>query len=251
MSTTTIELQRNSLVPPTGSAECEEAQIGTRQTNDEVSPHANAVFAIPDGGWIAWNSLIASALFTFWFNGINNSWGVMQAALFKQGLTSTSTLSFVGSLSITCCVVLSLLSVRFIRLVGARNAALIGLTMLGLGELTSGFTTSNIAGLFGTAGVLYGSGSSLCFMVASILPSQHFSSRLGLANELIRFAGGIGGTVLSISLNKSIINVGTPGTFRIVGICCLATGIPAAFLVKEPNPPRGQVPFSDFSLFRN
>ncbi|KAH7333526.1 major facilitator superfamily domain-containing protein [Rhexocercosporidium sp. MPI-PUGE-AT-0058] len=252
MSTATIELHSTALERHPGSAESEEAQIGNHQSNDDESvPRAGAFSAIPDGGWNAWSSLIASALFTFWFNGINNSWGVMQAALFKQGLTSASTLSFVGSLSITCCVVLSLFSVRLIRLVGARHAALIGTTMLGLGELTSGFTTSNIAGLFGTMGILYGSGSSLCFMVASVLPPQYFSSRLGLANGLIKFAGGLGGTVLSIGLDKSIVNVGTAWTFRIVGICCLATSIPVAFMVKELNPPRGQEPFFDFSLFRN
>ncbi|KAF2428678.1 MFS general substrate transporter [Tothia fuscella] len=188
---------------------------------------------------------------TFWFNGINNSWGVMQAALFEQGLTSTSTLSFVGSLSITCCVVFSLLSVRFMRSVAARIAALIGVTMLGIGELMSDYTTSNVAGLFGTAGVLYGSGSSLCFIVTSVLPSQYFSSKLGLANGLVKFAGGIGGAVLSIGLDKLIINVGTAWTFRIVGILCLATGIPVTFLVKELNPPRGRAPFLDLSMFRN
>jgi MCP family monocarboxylic acid transporter-like MFS transporter 3 len=255
MSTTTItaiELQTPYLTPSIRSVEYAEAHESTQQLNNvEASSQTDAFSAIPDGGWPAWRSLIASALFTFWFNGISNSWGVMQAALFKQGLTSTSTLSFVGSLSITCCVVFSLLSVRFMRLVGARYAGLLGITMLGLGELMAGFTTSNVAGLFGTAGILYGAGSSLIFMVASVLPSQYFSSKLGLANGLIKFTGGIGGTVLSIGLNKAIINVGTAWTFRIAGLCCLVTGIPAAFLIKELNPPRGSVPLFDLSLFRN
>jgi MCP family monocarboxylic acid transporter-like MFS transporter 3 len=252
MSTTTIELRPALCAPPPDSIEYATARTIIQQRDDnDSSEHTDAVSAIPDGGRTAWTNLIASALFTFWFNGINNSWGVMQAALFKEGLTSTSTLSFVGSLSITCCVVFSLPSVRFMQLIGARDAALIGITMLGLGELMSGFTIYNIGGLFGTVGILYGVGSSLCFMVASVLPSQYFSSKLGLANGLIKFAGGIGGAVLSISLDKSIINVGTAWTFRIIGICCLATGIPVALLVKEHNSPQRQVRFLDFSLFRN
>lgn len=84
-----------------------------------------------------------------------------------------------------------------------------------------------------------------------MLPPQYFSARRGLANGLIEFAGGIGGTVLSIGLNKSIISVGVAWTFRIIGVCCLATGIRAAFRVQELKPPRGRVPFFDFSLFRN
>jgi hypothetical protein len=111
--------------------------------------------------------VFASAIFTFWLNGIGNSWGVIQSALLRQGLTSTSTLSFVGSLSITCAVAFSLLSVRFMRLIGAKWAGLIGIVMLGLGELTSGFTTSSVAGLFGTTGMLFGTGSSLCFVSSS------------------------------------------------------------------------------------
>jgi MFS transporter, MCT family, solute carrier family 16 (monocarboxylic acid transporters), member 3 len=252
MSTTTIELQPSETVVANGSSQQRESWASTDRINDdEALSRADAVSAIPDGGWSAWSSIIASAIFTFWFNGISNSWGVVQAALFKEGLSSASTLSFVGSLSITCCVILSLLSVRFIRLVGARNAGLIGVAMLGLGELTAGFTADDIAGLFGTVGILYGVGSSLCFIVASVLPSQYFSSKLGLANGLVKFAGGIGGTVLSIALDKAIINVGVAWTFRIVGICCLATGIPVAFLVGDLNYSRGRVPLFDFSLFRN
>lgn len=88
-------------------------------------------------------------------------------------------------------------------------------------------------------------------MVASVLPSQYFSNKLGLANGLVKFAGGIGGSVLSIGLDALIRRVGTAWTFRIVGIVCLSTGIPVAFLVKEHNPRRGRAPFFDFSLFKN
>lgn len=88
-------------------------------------------------------------------------------------------------------------------------------------------------------------------MVASVLPSRYFSAKLGLANGLIKFAGGVGGTVLSIGLDNLILNLGTAWTFRVVGICCLATGIPIAPLVKEVNPVQGQASFVDFSLFRN
>ena len=144
-------------------AESADAQT-RRASNDESIPPPDATSQIPDGGREAWIMVLASAIFTFWLNGIGNSWGVMQTALLKQGLTSTSTLSFVGSLGITCAVAFSLISVRFMRLVGAKWAGLIGIVMLGLGELTSGFTTSNVAGLFGTTGILFGTGSSLCFV---------------------------------------------------------------------------------------
>jgi MFS transporter, MCT family, solute carrier family 16 (monocarboxylic acid transporters), member 3 len=257
MSITTIDLQRpssslastaNSIAPLTHPTSYETAP--THCPSDDEAPSASTL-AIPDGGRAAWSTLLSCALFTFWLNGIGNSWGVVQAALLSTGLTTTSTLSFVGSLSITLTVLFSLLSVRFMRLIGARWTGLIGITLLGLGELSSGFTTSNVAGLFGTTGLMFGTGSSLCFMVASVLPSQYFSSKLGLANGLVKFAGGIGGTVLSIGIDKLILNVGTAWAFRIIGLICLGTGIPVAFLIKEHNPRRGRAQFFDFGLFRN
>ena len=88
-------------------------------------------------------------------------------------------------------------------------------------------------------------------MVASVLPSQYFTNRLGRANGVVKFAGGLGGTILSISLDALIRRVGTAWTFRIIGIICLCTGIPIAFLVKEHDPHRGRTAFFDFALFQN
>lgn len=170
-----IELQRPSVITTTDStgsiirtAEYEDARA-RRLADDETIPPADATSQLPNGGRQAWTMVFVSAMFTFWFNGIGNSWGVLQSALLKQGLTSTSTLSFVGSLSITCAVAFSLLSVRLMRLIGAKWAGLIGIVMLGLGILTSGFTTSSVAGLFGTTGILFGTGSSLCFVSSGFL----------------------------------------------------------------------------------
>src|ERR1700753_1137627 len=60
---------------------------------------ANAASSIPDGGY-GWTLVSICSLFTFWFNGIMGSWGVLQAALLRSQLTSTSTstISFVGTL---------------------------------------------------------------------------------------------------------------------------------------------------------
>lgn len=131
-----MELQQPSLAPVTDSTPRYTTQsvesdvvltVSSNLTERTVDRPADAIPAIPDGGRSAWTIVFTSAIFTFWFNGIGNSWGVMQAALSKQGLASTSTLSFVGSLSITLAVFLSLLSVRFMHLVSARWTGLIGI----------------------------------------------------------------------------------------------------------------------------
>lgn len=50
--------------------------------------------------------------------------------------------------------------------------------------------------------------------------------------------GGLGGTVISFILNALLDNVGIAWTFRILGLMIIATGLPAAWLIKERAPIR-------------
>ncbi len=115
--------------------------------------------------------------------GLSGAWGVVQSALLESSLegTSPSTVTFIGSLGLASVVALSLLGTSFMRLVGARVAAVIGVLFLGIGEIASGWTTSSVGGLFGTSGVLFGLGYCLCFAISNNLPTQYFSGKLGLA----------------------------------------------------------------------
>jgi hypothetical protein len=111
-------------------------------------------------GWVV---VAICGLQTFWFNGIMGSWGVFQVALLQSKLTntSTSTISFVGSLGMALIVAFGIFGVRFVRMIGARAAGLLGITLLATGEFTSSFTTSNVEGLFGCSGVIFGLGACL------------------------------------------------------------------------------------------
>lgn len=102
--------------------------------------------------------IFACSVLTFWFVGTTYSWGIIQAAL-ERGLSSPSTISFVGSLTCACISFLALVNARVIRRIGARNTALLGVSFLGMGEVFSGFTTKNVGGLFFTAGVVMGLGA--------------------------------------------------------------------------------------------
>lgn len=112
----------------------------------------------PEGGY-GWAVVFACFSISFWIVGTVYSWGVMQAALFKQGLSSPPTLSWIGSLDFACIAFLALVNARVIRLLGARGTALLGISMLALGEILSGFLTHNVGGLFVTAGVVSGIGT--------------------------------------------------------------------------------------------
>lgn len=73
-------------------------------------------------------------------------------------------------------------------------------------------------------------------MVASVTPAQYFRKRRGLANGLVFAGGGLGGAVISLSMSAIVNKLGTEWTFRLIGLITLATGLPAAWLIKERSP---------------
>lgn len=122
----------------------------------EASRIADAT--VPEGGY-GWVVIAGCATLTWWYLGMSYSWGIMQSALVERGLSSASTLSFIGSLCVTFNSILALAHARFIRVVGTRQAALVGIVCLGGGTILSGFCTQNVGGLFFTSGVLTGLGT--------------------------------------------------------------------------------------------
>ncbi|KAL2048725.1 hypothetical protein ABVK25_011042 [Lepraria finkii] len=204
---------------------------------------------VPDGGY-GWAVVFGCSAMTFWFVGTTYSWGILQASLLQQNLSSASTLSFVGSVTAASISFLAIVNARVIRLLGARTTALLGMTLLALGEILAGFCTHNIGALFFTAGIIMGIGVSLAFMVVSVTPAQYFNKKRGLANGIVYAGGGLGGTIITLVMNSVIEKVGPAWTFRILGLATLGTGLPAAWLIKERSPIRTAT-FVEWRLFRD
>ncbi|KAJ7149218.1 putative monocarboxylate transporter [Mycena crocata] len=233
LSRSSIELERRGasrLGSEAQSRSGSEAQLA-------AVPASNSVDSIPDGGY-GWVVVFACAVSIFLFGGVTYSWGITQAALVKQGLSSASTLSFVGSSTVACISGLAVINARVIRFLGARRTGMLGVFLLGLGEILSGFATFNIAALFVTTGAIMGVGTSLCFMVVSVTPAQYFNKRRGLANGIVFAIDGL------------IQSLGPAWTFRIIGLLTLAIGLPAAWLIKERTTIR-TTGFLEWSLFRD
>ena len=64
-----------------------------------------------------------------------------------------------GSLWTTCIALLALINARVIRALGAQKTGLLGIGLLGLGELASSFSTGSVGGLFATTGGIMGIGT--------------------------------------------------------------------------------------------
>ncbi len=113
---------------------------------------------IPDGGY-GWVVVMSCAVLTFWFVGTTYSWGVIQAALVQSGLSQASTLSFIGALTVSCISFLAIVNAKLVSVVGSQRCALLGVTLIGIGEILGGFSTNSVGGLFVTIGVVMGIGT--------------------------------------------------------------------------------------------
>lgn len=210
--------------------------------------HRNATDdSTPDGGY-GWVVVFACSVIGFWFVGITYSWGIVQAYLVQENIGSASTLAFVGSLTVGFMSFMALISARLVRQYGTRNVALVGISLLGIGETISSWSTS-IPLLFFTVGIVMGLGCALCFMSISTLPAQYFKRKRGLANGLVFAGGGLGGTIISLSNDALLAKFGLAWTFRTMGLLCLATGIPSALLLKERV--KRTAPLIDWTLFQD
>ncbi|KAF9700010.1 hypothetical protein EKO04_001532 [Ascochyta lentis] len=220
-------------------------------SNEPPEDSLHSTTAIPDGGY-GWVVVAAGFITTFCHNGIINCWGVLQAALLDSTLENekASTLTFVGSLGLAGGAMYGLLVVRFMRCFGARITVLLGVFLMSMSMIGASFCTSNIAGLFGAFGIIGGVGMAMNYAVSNALPVQYFSSRLELANGIIKLGGGVGGCVMAIALEALYQQVGIAWTFRFQGLFTLAIGMPAAWMLKD-RVPLTTAPFFDSSMFRS
>ena len=111
----------------------------------EVSRVVDA--GVPEGGY-GWVAVTACAVICFWFVGTTYCWGLIQGALVADGLSSASTLSWIGSITIACIAILAMVSARIQRSIGSRLTAFCGIGFLAGGELLSSFSVHSVGGLF-------------------------------------------------------------------------------------------------------
>lgn len=84
----------------------------------------------------------------------------------------------------------------------------------------------------------------------SVTPAQYFKAKRGIANGIAFAGGGLGGAIISFVTNGLVQALGVAWAFRVLGFITLATGLPAAYLIKERVPIR-PTSFVEWRLFRD
>ncbi|OHW91804.1 major facilitator superfamily transporter [Colletotrichum incanum] len=205
--------------------------------------------AVPEGGY-GWVVVAGCFVVAWWIIGTSYSWGVIQSALIDDGLGTPAVLSFVGSLAAALISATAIVNSRVMRRIGPRKTGLLGIALLGVSELLSSFAVKNVGAMFATSGVIMGLGMSLCFSIVSVIPAQYFSRKRGLANGIVFAGGGLGGAVNSFALDALLNRLGSAWAYRVLALVTLATGLPAAWLIKERVPVRSSG-FVEWRLFKN
>jgi MFS family permease len=90
----------------------------------------------------------------------------------------------------------------------------------------------------------------MCFMTVSVVPAQWFLQKRGLANGVVFAGGGLGGAAISLFQDRLVAALGPAWALRLVGLMTLATGLPAAWLVRERAPAKRGV-FVEWSLLKS
>jgi MFS family permease len=232
-----------------GAPSMNHTEVGT-MTSPRESPDQRPESALMRDGGYGWVIVFACFVQTFWVNAWTGSWGILQAALLAQSTmhdVPASTLSFVGSVGLSLTVALGLACVWLSGVIGARWSALLGILLFSASTLVGSFTVRNVGGLF-VSGTLYGIGGSLMYTMSNSLPVQWFHTKLGTANGLVKLGGGIGATVMALAVQLLIDKIGVAWTFRAMALASLASGVPAALLIKEREP---SSPSINPSLFRD
>lgn len=98
-------------------------------------------------------------------------------------------------------------------------------------------------------GILWGLGSSMCFVPAIGLPSQWFSKRRGIATGIASSGAPVGAMILSPVFQTVIEKLGVRWALRILGFILLGLGIITVLLVHPKRRKDGSILVSKYKVF--
>ncbi|KAJ9107351.1 hypothetical protein QFC21_000801 [Naganishia friedmannii] len=185
----------------------------------------------PEGGF-GWVVVFCTFMLCFLYLGVFYAWGVIQDALYKQGLAKSRTLSVIGGVTAFWIGPGCLLASWLLKRLSHRTVALMGVLGMSLSLFLSGFATHSVGGLIFLQGFVFAISGAVVFLTAYTLPTQYFMKKRGLTAGITSCGGGVGGAVWSIAIEKMIASWGLPWSFRFVGLSVLVLGVPAALTLR-------------------
>jgi MFS transporter, OFA family, oxalate/formate antiporter len=168
------------------------------------------------------------------------AWSVFRKPLSKEFDTSVSSVNLAFTLTIVFLGLSAYFGGLWMAKVGPRKVAITAGLLYGTGVILTSLSSSAIALLYLTYGVVAGIGLGLGYIVPIATLIKWFPDKRGVITG-IAVAGFGGGAVLTAPVAKSLISsVGVFETFAILGVVYIVMVLGASLLIK--NPPEGYKP---------
>lgn len=206
----------------------------------------------PNGGY-GWVCTICCATINAHTWGLNSSYGVFLAHyLANDTFPGASYLeyAFVGSLSISCAMLISPIATFTTRVYGTRTTLLLGVALETASLIGASFART-IWQLFLSQGICFGLGMGFLFVGSVGIVPQWFTTRRSLANGFSTCGSGLGGLIYSLATGAMIQTIGLAWAFRVLGILACVVNTICSLLLRDRNKAIGSNQLSfDHALFR-
>ena len=168
------------------------------------------------------------------------AWSVFRVPLTEEYGASVSQVNLAFTITIFVLGFAAFAGGIWMGRVGPRTVAITSGVLYGVGIFLASLSSSNLALLYLTYGVIAGAGIGLGYIVPIATLVKWFPDRRGFITG-VAVAGFGGGAVLAAQVAKSLVpSVGPFQTFAIFGIFYLIVVVGAALFMK--NPPEGYRP---------
>ncbi|KAM0723071.1 hypothetical protein Q7P37_001271 [Cladosporium fusiforme] len=206
----------------------------------------------PNGGY-GWVCTICVGTINAHTWGLNSSYGVFLAHYLANNTfpgASYLEYAFVGSLSISCAMLISPVATYTTRVYGTRTTLLLGV-VLETASLIGASFASTIWQLFLSQGICFGLGMGFLFVGSVGVVPQWFTTRRSLANGFSTSGSGFGGLVYSLATGAMLQTIGLAWAFRVLGILACVVNTICALLIRDRNKAIGSSQLSfDYQLFK-
>lgn len=207
-----------------------------------------------DGRW-GWIVCLSAALVQFVVLGIHNSFGILYIVFVREYQWSKALTGYIGSMGLGMNFFFGPFTSALCDRFGCRVVAMIG----GIVSVAAMFATSfvnSLVPIYLTYSVLWGMGSSMCYVPTFLMVDRYFERRRSLANGLITAGSAVGALVMGPTINALLTSIGWRNTMRFLGgAACIMFF--AALTYKAP-PVKKEVKFGqkkkkliDLSVWKN
>ncbi|KAL9965736.1 hypothetical protein ACROYT_G029578 [Oculina patagonica] len=207
-----------------------------------------------DGHW-GWVVCLSAALVQFVVLGIHNSFGILYIVFVREYGWSKALTGYIGSMGLGMNFFFGPFTSALCDRFGCRIVAMFG----GIISVTAMFATSfvnSLVPIYLTYSILWGMGSSMCYVPTFLMVGRYFERRRSLANGIITAGSAVGALVMGPTINMLLESVGWRNTMRFLGgVSCVMV---LAALTYRPAPVKREVNFEkkkkkliDISVWKN